>query len=120
MMHLSAQTPADSTQTAVYKTTRTQTPPAIDGVLDDACWTTDGVWSGGFTQQRPDEGQPSTEKTEMKIVYDDKNVYVAFRAYDAEPAKINRWLSPRDQSVATRCALSSTVIMISVRASPSH
>lgn len=72
-------------------------PPVIDGVLNDDCWINAGVWSGTFVQQQPEEGKPETEKTYLKILYDDHNVYVAFRALDSEPDKINRWLAPRDQ-----------------------
>ncbi|GHT37375.1 hypothetical protein FACS189435_2260 [Bacteroidia bacterium] len=78
-----------------YKATRTEVPPVIDGWLADDCWTAGG-WSGTFIQQRPNEGSPETEDTHLKILYDDRFVYVAFQAFDAEPDKINRWLSPRD------------------------
>ncbi len=80
-----------------YRATRVETPPVIDGVLNDDCWENVGEWSGTFTQQIPKEGQPETEKTYLKILYDNNNVYVAFRALDSEPDKINRWLAPRDQ-----------------------
>ncbi|GHU57290.1 hypothetical protein FACS189411_10470 [Bacteroidia bacterium] len=69
----------------------------IDGRVDDDCWENVGTWSGTFVQQQPDEGKPETEETHIKILYDDHNMYVAFRAYDSEPEKINRWLAPRDQ-----------------------
>jgi hypothetical protein len=96
MMHLKGQT-TDSIGNGSYRAARTDASPHIDGVLDDACWEDAGEWSGTFTQQQPDEGKPETEETHVKILYDDHNIYVAFRAYDAEPEKINRWTTPRDQ-----------------------
>jgi hypothetical protein len=92
----SGQTATDSINAASYQTVRTTAPPHIDGILDDGCWAEDGEWSHTFVQQKPDEGKPETEETRMKILYDNHNIYVAFRNFDSEPAKINRWMSPRD------------------------
>ena len=80
----------------VYNTIRiTDNKPVIDGVLDDACWKT-GEWSGDFTQWIPTEGAKPTYPTEMKILYDDDNLYVALRAYD-DPAKIISRAGRRDE-----------------------
>ncbi|NJB70986.1 hypothetical protein GGR42_001448 [Saonia flava] len=69
--------------------------PVIDGLLDDAGW--DIVdWAGDFIEMRPDENTAPTETTKFKILYDDKNLYVAFRCYDSQPDKIERRLSRRD------------------------
>lgn len=79
----------------VYTTQQITTPPRIDGKLDDEAWKT-GEWSSNFTQLVPDEGAKPSQKTELKILYDDENVYVALRAYDTEPDKIQRIAGPRD------------------------
>ncbi|MDR1161206.1 MAG: carbohydrate binding family 9 domain-containing protein, partial [Tannerellaceae bacterium] len=76
---------------------RISEPPVIDGVLHDGCWENEGEWSATFVQQQPDEGKPETEETRLKILYDNHNIYVAFRALDAGADKINRWLAPRDK-----------------------
>ncbi len=71
------------------------TAPRIDGILDDTAW--DIVeWTTDYVEFEPDNGTPPTEQTKMKIIYDDKNLYVAFRCYDAEPDKIVKRLSRRD------------------------
>ena len=71
-----------------YLTTRlTSAKPRIDGVLDDKCWE-EGAWAGNFVQWVPKEGGKPSQSTELKILYDDKNVYVGIRAYDNEPEKI--------------------------------
>ncbi len=61
--------------------------PIIDGILNDQCWKT-GEWTGDFTQWIPRKGARPSQPTQFKILYDDKNIYVAFRAFDSEPEKI--------------------------------
>jgi hypothetical protein len=79
----------------IYDTVRLQgEPPRIDGRLDDVAWE-QGEWSGNYTQQIPAEGAEPSRPTELKILYDDRNVYVAIRAYD-DPKKIHRYPGRRD------------------------
>ncbi len=81
----------------VYVTSRLVTPkPVIDGKLNDECWKK-GTWAGNFTQWIPKEGAKPTYPTEFNIQYDDKNLYVAMRAYDGEPEKILRLAGVRDE-----------------------
>lgn len=83
----------------IYYTTRlTTAKPVIDGVLDDPCWKT-GTWTDDFIQWIPKEGAKPSQKTELKILYDDKNLYVAIRAFDNEPEKISRKGGRRDEFV---------------------
>ncbi len=79
-----------------YTTTRTPRPPRIDGVLDDAEWNA-VPWAGEFTQFEPTEGAAPSADTRFKILYDDANLYIAYRAFDAEPAEIASVLSRRDE-----------------------
>lgn len=74
-------------------------PPKLDGVLDDAIWKTAPLHEG-FTQQDPDEGKPSTERTTFQIVYDDEAIYFAVMCYDKEPEKIFSRLVRRDNYVS--------------------
>ncbi len=78
-----------------YVTTRTSKPPEIDGKLDDECWE-GGGWDNFIFQREPVDGGTPTEKTIIKVVYDDNNIYAAARCYDSEPEKITRMLSGRD------------------------
>lgn len=81
----------------IYKTMRLTTEkPTIDGVLNDACWET-GEWAGNYTQWVPNEGAKPTYPTYLKVLYDDKNIYVAMRAVDYEPDKILRRAGRRDE-----------------------
>jgi len=70
-------------------------PPAIDGKLDEVCWK-QVEWGGDFTQFEPYEDSLPSQKTTFCILYDDNNLYVAIKAYDTEPDKINKQLSRRD------------------------
>ncbi|GAB4232244.1 MAG: hypothetical protein Kow00109_04660 [Acidobacteriota bacterium] len=70
-------------------------PPRIDGVLDDPAWQ-QGYWSGGYRQFIPDDGAPPSRETYIKILYDDENIYVAFRLFD-DPELVDRRLGRRDQ-----------------------
>lgn len=80
----------------VYYATRTNVVPKIDGHLDDSCWTAIGDWDGGFIQQQPHQAQAPSQPTEIKILYDDKYLYVAIVAHDNEPEKMSPLLGPRD------------------------
>lgn len=81
----------------VYTTERLSTEkPIINGALDDPCWKT-GKWAGDFTEWIPTEGALPTHPTFVKILYDDKNLYVAIRAVDKEPKKISRKAGRRDE-----------------------
>ena len=89
--HKTANTPKQP----VYFTTRLTTDrPVIDGKLDDDCWKT-GTWAGDFHQYIPDEGAKATWPTVFNLLYDDKYVYIAIRAFDGEPEKIQRFYSPK-------------------------
>jgi hypothetical protein len=72
--------------------------PVIDGKLDDECWMT-GEWAGDFIQFVPDEGAKPSQRSVVKILYDDKNIYVAMRAYEREPEKIQQYAGMRDEFV---------------------
>lgn len=67
----------------------------IDGNLDEPAWAT--VQPGSdFTQSFPKAGAAGTEKTEVKILYDDDALYVGVRAFDSKPDSIASQLARRD------------------------
>jgi hypothetical protein len=80
----------------IYHATRLTGPtPTIDGRLDDACWRELGSWAGEFTEFVPNHGATPTKPSELKLLYDDKYVYVGIRAHD-NPALVTRFAGPRD------------------------
>ena len=73
--------------------------PVIDGNLDDAVWTKEGLdRARGFVQRNPDEGEPATESTLVAVAFDDEAIYVAFWNFDSTPEAISRQLVRRDRS----------------------
>lgn len=71
-------------------------PPEIDGRLNDPVWE-HAEWTSDFTQREPEDGAKPSQQTAVKILYDEKNLYVAIRAHDDEPDKIVRRVTRRDQ-----------------------
>jgi hypothetical protein len=61
--------------------------PKMDGTLDDPIWEKAEVISN-FRQKEPYEGQPATEKTEVRILYTRHAVYFGIHCFDSDPAKI--------------------------------
>lgn len=77
------------------KTITANEAPIIDGKIDDAIWNS-VEWTGDFIEYKPDENTEPVEETQFKILYDQKNLYVALRAFDKDPKGIVRRLSRRD------------------------
>ncbi len=77
---------------------RIDNPPKIDGILDDAVWETLPAYGDFFMYQPGNEGtiDPGYE-TEVKMAYDDKNVYFAATMYDPNPETILKQFSQRDE-----------------------
>jgi hypothetical protein len=80
----------------VLQSVRASSPVVIDGLLDDEVWVRTPATTG-FTQRDPDEGKPATERTELRIAYDNDALYIAARMDDNDAARIARQLARRDQ-----------------------
>ncbi len=70
-------------------------PPKIDAVLDDDCWEYADP-AKDFVQLRPYNGEKASYPSEIKIVYDDKAIYIAAMLYDSYPDSIMKQYTPRD------------------------
>ena len=73
-----ATAPADAVVTAV----RASGPVRIDGRLDDAAWQ-DAPLMSDFIQRAPWDGQPATERTEVRTLFDDEALLIGVWAYDS-------------------------------------
>ena len=73
-------------------------PPTIDGVVDDAIWQSVAPFTS-FTQQDPREGEPATEKTEVRLLVSKTHVYVSFICFDGDPSSIIVSQGRRDASL---------------------
>ena len=56
----------------------------VDGLLDETAWR-DAPVASGFRQQEPFEGEPATEITEVRVLFDDATLYVGVMARDLSP-----------------------------------
>ncbi|HYC50527.1 MAG TPA: DUF5916 domain-containing protein [Gemmatimonadaceae bacterium] len=72
-------------------------PVILDGRLDDVAWRSADALRG-FTQSWPNPGQPASDSTEARVLYDDDAILVGIRAYDARPDSIAAQLARRDAS----------------------
>ncbi len=61
--------------------------PKLDGTLDDPLWQS-ALPITDFRQREPHEGQPATEKTEVRVVYTRRAVYFGIHCYDSEPSRV--------------------------------
>ena len=74
-------------------------PPTLDGdVLGDPVWAAVEPVSG-FRQSAPDEGQPATERTEVRVVFTDDTIYFGIVCYDRDTSGIIVSDSRRDSSM---------------------
>jgi hypothetical protein len=72
--------------------------PVIDGRVDENVWMEAEVITG-FIQAEPLEGEPATETTEVRILYDDRAIYFGVICYDSDPSLIIVTDSRRDANV---------------------
>jgi hypothetical protein len=70
--------------------------PKLDGKLDDAAWT-DAASSGAFVNTL--SGAPAEQKTEAKLAWDNKYLYVAF---DNQDSDVWAGLTKRDDKLWTQ------------------
>ena len=67
----------------------------LDGRLDEAVWMR-AVPATNFLQRDPDNGQPATEQTEVRFVYDADKLYMGVTLFDSEPDKLIYYQMGRD------------------------
>ena len=74
---------------------RTATPPTIDGRPDDAAWQNAPVIDQ-FLEYEPNTGAEPRFRTEVRLLYDDRYLYILGRMHDPAPDSIISLLSRRD------------------------
>ena len=78
---------------------RLATAPQVDGeVLSEAIWEEVEV-ATGFVQVQPFEGQPASERTEVRVAFDDQMLYIAVVCYDSEAGSLAVSDSRRDANL---------------------
>lgn len=85
-------------ETAVLQADRTKSTFKIDGSLDEEAWkNADQYFEGFFTQSSPQNGEPASEPSIVKVLYTDYAIYVGAELIDKDPAGIQRELGLRDE-----------------------
>ena len=84
---LFAQQKAAQESAATAQAVAVDHPPKMDGTLDDPLWRS-AIAITDFRQQEPLEGQPATEKTEVRILYTPHAVYFGIHCYDSASSGI--------------------------------
>ena len=74
---------------------RLESPVDLDGLLSEPVWRLPGAVTG-FTQSDPVEGGSPSERTEVRVAYDDEALYVGARMHDSHPDSIVARLARRD------------------------
>jgi hypothetical protein len=69
----------------------------IDGILDEPVWQSAPA-AGGFRQREPDNGLPATERTDVRVLYDENRLIVGATLHDSDPDGILANQMQRDQS----------------------
>ncbi len=89
-------TPAPrSTERPTVTAAWVRTAPVIDGRLDEAFWHT-AAPAGGFVQRSPRGGAPGSQRSEVRVAYDQHAMYVGVRNFDTAPDSIAQQLGRRD------------------------
>jgi hypothetical protein len=84
----------------VARAYRIEREPLLDGnVLSDPAWQNVEPVTG-FWQTTPNEGEPATEKTEVRIAYTSEALHFGVVCYDRDPSGIIVSGSRRDSSLA--------------------
>jgi hypothetical protein len=86
-----AQPAANSTGAAAANAataSRAAEAPTLDGeVLGDAAWANAAPITG-FTQEQPNEGEPVSERTEVRVIFTNDTLYIGAVMYDSDPSGI--------------------------------
>ncbi|MEM6964146.1 MAG: DUF5916 domain-containing protein [Bacteroidota bacterium] len=75
---------------------RTSNSFKIDGVLDEGDWLNAPI-ATDLVQLEPSPGDQPSQKSEIKVLYDNGAIYVGAMLYDDNPKGIQRQLSQRDE-----------------------
>lgn len=80
---------------------RIDSPPVIDGALDDAVWR-QSLLISDFLQRLPREGAEPAERTEVRLLYTETSLYIGVRAFDNQPQKLASTVMKRDDFDVTQ------------------
>ncbi len=79
----------------VVQAVRATSAVEIDGILEEAVWR-EAPAVTGFRQRWPADGASATERTEVRVAFDDRAIYFGLVMYDSEPDRIMRSILHRE------------------------
>ena len=85
-----------STAAAQVRAVAAQTPPRVDGRLDDEVWRR-APFITQFVQREPEEGAPARERTEVAFAYDEDALYIGARLHSEDTAGVRALVTRRDR-----------------------
>ena len=85
-------------QTPTASASAITSAPVIDGRLDDDAWA-EGQVLTGFIQREPTEGRPVSERTEVRVAYDEEALYIGAWLFDSDPTSLVFGQTLRDASL---------------------
>lgn len=68
---------------------------SVDGVLDEPVWA-EAEPVTDFVQSKPNTGYPASERTVVRVLYDDQNLYIGAVLYERDPRDITVYSLRRD------------------------
>ncbi len=86
-----------SNQTRVLRAGTTGDELTIDGRLDETAWAAAAA-ATGFIQRQPRAGEPASQPTEARVLFDGEAIWVGLRLHDDRPDSIAAQLTRRDQT----------------------
>ncbi|HJR58695.1 MAG TPA: DUF5916 domain-containing protein [Vicinamibacterales bacterium] len=96
----SAQPSLASVERPAASAVKAGAPPVLDGdILNDEAWRNVTPAPGGLVQKNPREGDPASERTEIRIVYTRTALYVGVICFDRDPSGIVVSDARRDSSL---------------------
>ncbi len=73
----------------------TSSAPKMDGKLDDPCWKNAPVHTRYYEYFKPNP-KPGELRTECRFLYDSRGLYLGITNYEAQPEKVRRIITDRD------------------------
>ncbi len=87
--------PPPTGSAAAIRAVRAPSPPAIDAVLDEPFWAL-AETVADFRQRVPVDGAVASERTELRVAFDEDNLYFALVLHDSDPDAIRRSILHRE------------------------
>jgi hypothetical protein len=82
-------------QNKSLQVSRTEDKITVDGKMEEESWLNANI-ATNFLELNPTEGNKPVYKTDVKVLYDDNNIYILGYCYDPHPDSIMTQLGERD------------------------